>query len=84
MTEMHPSHREGDERPDAQASEADAADDATVSHDSLDRLRTLLDQLAETPVEQHADALEEVHRGLLAELDAIAGSVDFAGTEREG
>ena len=41
----------------------------------LDTLRARLDALAEQPVDEHADALEEVHDQLVAELDALADVV---------
>lgn len=50
--------------------------------DAGDRLRSLatrLERLEAEPVAGHPDVLEEVHRGLVAELEALAGVGSPAG-----
>jgi hypothetical protein len=41
------------------------------SEDPLERLRARLAQLDDLPVAEHAAVLEEVHDGLVAELEAL-------------
>jgi hypothetical protein len=42
--------------------------------DPLGDLRARLDQLEGAPVFGHADVLEDVHRRLVSELEALAGA----------
>lgn len=41
--------------------------------DPVDALRAVLAGLDAVPVEEHPDALEAVHAGVVAALDALAG-----------
>jgi hypothetical protein len=46
-----------------------------MSRDALDRLREALDGLDAEPVAAHPDVLDEVHRDLVADLDALSRAV---------
>jgi hypothetical protein len=45
-----------------------------MSADLLADLAARLDQLADLPVGDHPQALDEVHRTLVSELDGLAGA----------
>jgi hypothetical protein len=53
-----------------------------VSEDALHALAARLRGVDDEPLGAHADVLEEVHRGLVAELEALAGA--GAPTRRAG
>jgi hypothetical protein len=57
-----------------------------MSGDPLGEVSHRLDALSSAPVSAHADVLEEVHRVIVAELDALAGagSVDPARARTAG
>ncbi|MDP8970010.1 MAG: hypothetical protein M3N52_05860 [Actinomycetota bacterium] len=47
--------------------------------DRLTRLQALLDGLADQPLAAHPRILDEVHRALVAELEALAGAGQAGG-----